>query len=53
MTTKELLEGLRKAFAKLQNDFDKRKAQKRCNGFCGEYECIENKIGCKRKAQEK
>jgi len=27
MTTKELLEGLRKAFAKLQRDFDKRKAQ--------------------------
>lgn len=53
MTTKKLLEGLRKAFSKLQNDFDKRKAQSNCNGFCGEYECIENKTGCKRKAQEK
>ena len=53
MNANELLEGLRKAFAKLQKDFDKRQAQARCNGFCGEYECIENKTGCKRKAQEK
>jgi len=53
MTTKELLEGLRKAFAKLQNDFDKRRAQSNCNGFCGEYECKENQSNCKRKAQEK
>ena len=30
-----------------------RKAQESCNGFCGEYECKENKAGCKRKAQEK
>jgi len=29
MTSKELLEGLRKAFAKLQKDFDKRKAQEK------------------------
>lgn len=29
MTTKELLEGLRKAFAKLQKDYDKRKAQEK------------------------
>ena len=53
MTTKELLEGLRKAFAKLQNDFDKRQAQSNCNGFCGEYECKENQGNCKRKAQDK
>ncbi len=52
MTTKKLLEGLRKAFAKLQNDFDKRKAQSNCNGFFGEYECKENQSNCKRKAQE-
>ena len=25
-----------------------RKAQSNCNGFCGEYECKENKGGCKR-----
>ena len=30
-----------------------RKAQEKCNGFCGEYECKENQAGCKRKAQEK
>ena len=30
-----------------------RKAQESCNGFCGEYECKENKARCKRKAQEK
>jgi hypothetical protein len=29
MTTKELLQGLRKAFAKLQKDYDKRKAQEK------------------------
>ena len=29
-----------------------RKAQDRCNGFCGEYECKENQSNCKRKAQE-
>ena len=29
-----------------------RKAQSNCNGFCGEYECIENQENCKRKAQE-
>ena len=29
-----------------------RKAQERCNGFCGEYECKENQSVCKRKAQE-
>ena len=29
-----------------------RKAQSNCNGFCGEYECKENKEECKRKAQE-
>ena len=29
MTSKELLERLRKAFAKLQKDFDKRKAQEK------------------------
>jgi len=29
MTSKELLEGLRKAFAKLQKEFDKRKAQQK------------------------
>jgi hypothetical protein len=28
------------------------KAQERCNGFCGEYECKENQSNCKRKAQE-
>ena len=26
------------------------KAQERCNGFCGEYECKENQSNCKRKA---
>ena len=26
--------------------------QSNCNGFCGEYECIENQENCKRKAQE-
>ena len=30
-----------------------RKAQEKCNGFCGEYECKENQSICKRKAQEK
>ena len=30
-----------------------RKAQLTCNGFCGEYECKENKTNCLRKAQEK
>ena len=30
-----------------------RKAQDRCNGFCGEYECKENQSNCKRKAQER
>ena len=50
---KELIEGLRKAFAKLQRDYDKRKAQSNCNGFCGEYECKENQAICKRKAREK
>jgi hypothetical protein len=29
MNAKELLEGLRKAFAKLQKDFDKRKASEK------------------------
>jgi hypothetical protein len=53
MTGKKLLEGLRKSFAKLQNDFDKRIGHVRCNGFCGEYECKENQANCKRKAQEK
>lgn len=24
------------------------KTQSNCNGFCGEYECKENKEGCKR-----
>ena len=28
-------------------------AHSNCNGFCGEYECKENKTNCLRKAQEK
>ena len=27
--------------------------QSNCNGFCGEYECKENKTNCLRKVQEK
>ena len=35
------------------NFYRLRNTQSTCNGFCGEYECKENKTGCKRKAKGK
>ena len=32
----------------IELDYLRDKAQSNCNGFCGEYECKENKGGCKR-----